>query len=151
VLVRYPFRKSGEELVYRTGDLVTLEPDGNYAYLGRRDSMVKIRGYRVELGEVEAALYRHPAIEEAVVLPVPDELLGSRLRAVVTAVPGEGEVTRENVLSHCREWLPSYMVPDAVEFREALPRTSTGKVDRAGLAREQPEPEPAAAGRPNAS
>jgi len=148
VLVRYPFRKSGEELVYRTGDLVTLEPDGNYAYLGRRDSMVKIRGYRVELGEVEAALYRHPAIQEAVVLPVPDELLGSRLRAVVTVT---GEITRANVLSHCREWLPSYMVPDIVEFREALPRTSTGKVDRAGLAREQPEPEPAGASRPNAS
>jgi acyl-CoA synthetase (AMP-forming)/AMP-acid ligase II len=155
VLVRYPFRKTGEELVYRTGDLVTLEPDGNYAYLGRRDSMVKIRGYRVELGEVEAALYRHPAIEEAVVLPVPDELLGSRLRAVVTAKgegeAGGGEITRENVLSHCREWLPSYMVPDIVEFREALPRTSTGKVDRAGLAREQPEPEPAGVSRPNAS
>jgi amino acid adenylation domain-containing protein len=150
VLVRYPFPKSGEELVYRTGDLVTLEPDGNYAYLGRRDSMVKIRGYRVELGEVEAALYRHPAIEEAVVLPVPDELLGSRLRAVISA---KAEVSRENVLSHCREWLPSYMVPDLVEFREALPRTSTGKVDRAGLAREQPEPEPEPAGasRPNAS
>jgi len=150
VLVRYPFRKSGEELVYRTGDLVTLEPDGNYAYLGRRDSMVKIRGYRVELGEVEAALYRHPAIQEAVVLPVPDELLGSRLRAVISA---KAEVSREDVLSHCREWLPSYMVPDLVEFREALPRTSTGKVDRAGLAREQPEPEPEPAGasRPNAS
>jgi amino acid adenylation domain-containing protein len=156
VLVGYPFSKSGEELVYRTGDLVVLEPDGNYAYIGRGDSMVKIRGYRVELGEVEAALYRHPAIREAVVLPVPDELLGSRLRAVVTAVPGQGAaggavtgngevggVTRENVLSHCREWLPSYMVPDILEFRETLPRTSTGKVDRAGLAREQPEPEPA--------
>jgi amino acid adenylation domain-containing protein len=152
VLVRYPFRKSGEELVYRTGDLVTLEPDGNYAYLGRRDSMVKIRGYRVELGEVEAALYRHPVIQEAVVLPVPDELLGSRLRAVVTVKRevGGGEISRENVLSHCREWLPSYMVPDIVEFREALPRTSTGKVDRAGLARDQPEPEPAGASRPAA-
>jgi amino acid adenylation domain-containing protein len=153
VLVRYPFKKHGEELVYRTGDLVTLEPGGNYAYLGRRDNMVKIRGYRVELGEVEAALYRHPAIREAAVLPVPDELLGSRLRAVVTAVkgegavPGDGEVTRESVLSHCRQWLPSYMVPDIVEFREALPRTSTGKVDRAGLAREQAEPEPAGASR----
>jgi long-chain acyl-CoA synthetase len=60
-------------------------------------------------------------------------------------------LTREDVLSHCRQWLPSYMVPDIVEFREALPRTSTGKVDRAGIAREQPEPEPAGATRPNAS
>ena len=135
VLVRNPFRAEYDELVYRTGDLVTLEPAGNYAYLGRRDGMVKVRGYRVELGEVEATLYRHPAIREAAVLPVPDELLGSRLRAVVTA-DDLGNLTRENVLDHCRRWLPSYMVPDIVEFRETMPRTSTGKVDRVGLARE---------------
>ncbi len=133
VLVPNPFRTGYDELVYRTGDLVSLEPDGNYAYLGRRDAMVKIRGYRVELGEVEAALYRHPAIREAAVLPVPDELLGSRLQAVITT-DGSGEVSREDVLDHCRQWLPGYMVPDVVEFREALPRTSTGKVDRVGLA-----------------
>jgi acyl-coenzyme A synthetase/AMP-(fatty) acid ligase len=97
--------------------------------------MVKIRGYRVELGEVEAALYRHPAIREAAVLPVPDELLGSRLRAVVVTA-GAGDLTRENVLDHCRRWLPAYMVPDLVDFAGALPRTSTGKVDRISLARE---------------
>jgi acyl-CoA synthetase (AMP-forming)/AMP-acid ligase II len=110
--------------------------------------MVKIRGYRVELGEVEATLYRHPAIREAAVLPVPDELLGSRLRAVVTA-DGADNLTRENVLDHCRRWLPSYMVPDIVEFREALPRTSTGKVDRVGLAEQRHEPEPTGDGRRN--
>ena len=147
-LVRNPFRAGYDELVYRTGDLVTLEPDGNYAYLGRRDSMVKIRGYRVELGEVEATLYRHPAIREAAVLPVPDELLGSRLLAVVTA-GGAGNLTREDVLNHCKQWLPGYMVPEIVEFREALPRTSTGKVDRAGLAQEQHELESAGDGRRN--
>jgi acyl-coenzyme A synthetase/AMP-(fatty) acid ligase len=119
--------------------LVTLGPEGNYIYLGRRDSMVKIRGYRVELGEVEAALYRHPAVREAAVVPVPDELLGSRLRAVVAVdetVGNGGSLTREALLDHCREWLPTYMVPDIAEFREALPRTSTGKVDRTRLARE---------------
>jgi amino acid adenylation domain-containing protein len=145
-LVRNPFRAEYDELVYRTGDLVTLDPAGNYVYLGRRDSMVKIRGYRVELGEVEAALYRHPAIREATVLPVPDELLGSRLRAVVTA-DGAGNLTREDVLDHCRRWLPGYMVPDIVEFRGALPRTSTGKIDRVGLAQEQHELEPTGDGR----
>ena len=137
-LVRNPFQEECDELVYRTGDLVTLEPDGNYAYLGRRDHMVKIRGYRVELGEVEATLYQHPAIREAAVLPAPDELLGSRLRAVITT-DGGGNLTREEVLDHCRQWLPSYMVPDLVEFREEMPRTSTGKVDRAGLAQERNE------------
>ena len=147
-LVRNPFRAEYDELVYRTGDLVTLEPAGNYAYLGRRDSMVKVRGYRVELGEVEVTLHRHPAIREAAVLPVPDELLGSRLRAVVTA-DGGSNLTRESVLDHCRRWLPSYMVPDIVEFREEMPRTSTGKVDRAGLAQEPTEVEPTGDGRRN--
>jgi amino acid adenylation domain-containing protein len=134
VLVANPFQEYRDELVYRTGDLVTLDPDGNYVYVGRRDSMVKIRGYRVELGEVETALYRHPAIKEAAVLPVSDELIGSRLRAVITANQGS-RLTRENVMDHCRQWLPGYMVPDVIDFRDALPRTSTGKVDRAGLAR----------------
>ena len=73
---------------------------------------------------------------------------GSRLRAVVTA-DGAGGLTRENVLDHCRQWLPSYMVPDVVEFREALPRTLPVEVDRAGLAREQHEPGPAGDGRRN--
>jgi acyl-CoA synthetase (AMP-forming)/AMP-acid ligase II len=103
-------------------------------FLGRRDGMVKTRGYRVELGEVEAALYAHPAIREAVVLPVPDELLGSRLRAVIAA-DGSGALTRQEVLEHCLRRLPRYMVPDVVEFCEALPRTSTGKVDRTRLAK----------------
>jgi len=146
VLVRNPFRAEYDELVYRTGDLVTLEPGGNYVYLGRGDSMVKIRGYRVELGEVEATLCRHPAIREAAVLPVPDELLGSRLRAVVIA-DGGSDLTREKVQDHCRRWLPAYMVPDIVEFREEMPRTSTGKVDRTGLARERNELESAGDGR----
>ena len=85
VLVRNPFQAAYDEPAYRTGDLVTLDDEGNYVFLGRRDGMVKTRGYRVELGEVEAALYAHPAIREAVVLPVPDELLGNRLRAVISA------------------------------------------------------------------
>jgi amino acid adenylation domain-containing protein len=133
VLVRNPFQPAYDEMAYRTGDIVTVDDKGNYVFLGRRDGMVKTRGYRVELGEVEAALYEHPAIREAVVLPVPDELLGNRLRAVISAAGTDG-LTRQEVLEHCRRRLPGYMVPDAVEFCDALPRTSTGKVDRAGLA-----------------
>jgi acyl-coenzyme A synthetase/AMP-(fatty) acid ligase len=113
---------------------VTLDSDGSYVFAGRRDGMVKTRGYRVELGEVEAALYDHPAVREAAVLPVPDEVVGSRLRAVISVTDAES-LTRADVLEHCRRRLPGYMVPDVVEFREALPRTSTGKVDRTQLAR----------------
>ena len=131
MLVPNPFQSAYDEPAYRTGDLVTLDDDGNFVFLGRRDGMVKTRGYRVELGEVETALYSHPAVREAVVLPVPDELLGSRLRAFIAA---DGELTREEVLDHCRRRLPAYMVPDVVEFCPALPRTSTDKIDRALLA-----------------
>jgi amino acid adenylation domain-containing protein len=133
-LVGNPFQEAYDEPAYRTGDLVTLDEEGNYLFVGRRDGMVKTRGYRVELGEVEAALYAHPAIREAVVIPVPDELLGSRLRAVVSAVEDCDPLTRQDVLEHCGRLLPRYMVPDVVEFCEALPRTSTGKVDRAQFA-----------------
>ena len=133
VLVRNPFQAAYDEPAYRTGDLVTVDDEGNFVFLGRRDGMVKTRGYRVEMGEVEAALYGHPAIREVAVLPVPDELLGSRLRAFISA-SGPGRLTREEVLDHCRRRLPGYMVPDVVEFCQALPRTSTGKVDRALLA-----------------
>jgi amino acid adenylation domain-containing protein len=133
VLVRNPFQTAFDEPAYRTGDLVTLDDDGNFVFLGRRDGMVKTRGYRVELGEVEAALYQHPAVREAVVLPVPDEMLGSRLRAVIAADEAAG-LTREEVVSHCRGRLPAYMVPDIVEFCPALPRNANGKVDRARLA-----------------
>jgi amino acid adenylation domain-containing protein len=133
MLVKNPFQAAYDEPAYRTGDLVTLDDDGNYVYLGRRDGMVKTRGYRVEVGEVETALYAHPAVREAVVVPVPDELLGNRLRAVICADGPDG-LSREEVLDHCRRRLPSYMVPDVVEFCEVLPRTSTGKVDRARLA-----------------
>jgi acyl-coenzyme A synthetase/AMP-(fatty) acid ligase len=129
MLVANPFQAAYAEAAYRTGDLVSLDEAGDWVFLGRRDGMVKTRGYRVELGEVEAALYAHPAVREAVVLPVPDELLGNRLRAVIVA---EG-LTREEILDHCRRRLPGYMVPDVVEFCLALPRTSTGKIDRAGL------------------
>ena len=111
---------------------MTLDDAGDYVFIGRRDGMVKTRGYRVEIGEVEAALYGHPAIREVAVLPVPDELLGSRLRAVISA-SGPGGLTREEVLDHCRRRLPGYMVPDVVEFCQSLPRTSTGKVDRTRL------------------
>jgi len=133
VLIRNPFQPHFYELVYKTGDIVTLDADGNYIYLGRQDGMIKTRGYRVELGEIEAVLYGHPAVKEIAVLPVPDEVLGNRLRAVISLYEG-ATLTREEVLSFCNQKLPHYMVPDMIEFREVLPKTSTGKTDRVSLA-----------------
>ena len=123
------------DFIFATGDIVTLDADGNFLYHGRGDNMVKSRGYRIELGEVESALYRHPRVREAVVLPVPDPMVTNRLRAIVS-LDEPGASTSEDLREFCRRQLPAYMVPDAIEVRARLPQTSTGKLDRQALASE---------------
>jgi amino acid adenylation domain-containing protein len=118
---------------YRTGDLVRRRADGNLEFLGRRDHQVKTRGYRVELGEIEATLLRHPAVDEAVVVAVPDAEITNRLHAVVVLKAG-AQAEAAALQAHCARTLPRYMVPETVRFRNALPRTSSGKVDRRALA-----------------
>ncbi len=118
---------------YNTGDLVRRLVDGNLEFLGRRDHQIKTRGHRVELGEIESVLHSHPAVDEAVVLALPDEIIGHRLAAVVV-IKQDAEVAKAELQQHCAETLPRYMVPGAVEFRPSLPRTSSGKVDRQALA-----------------
>ncbi|MGA8903870.1 MAG: amino acid adenylation domain-containing protein [Candidatus Bathyarchaeia archaeon] len=137
-LVRNPFNALFDELVFITGDIVTLDDDGNYVYLGREDGMIKTRGYRVELGEIETVLYGHPAIEEVAVLAIPDEILGNRLCAAI--IPNENAtLSREEVVAFCTQRLPRYMVPDLIEFRNTIPKTSTGKTDRVNLAHTFPK------------
>jgi amino acid adenylation domain-containing protein len=122
------------ETTYFTGDLGRRRADGVLEYHGRRDGMVKTRGYRVELGEVEAALHGHPDVGEAVAYPVPHEELGHRILAVVVAREGR-TVDGAAVRRHCAEKLPAYMIPDEVEVAsEPLPRTPNGKVDRRAIA-----------------
>ena len=133
VLVRNPLNPNFEEKVVRTGDIVTLDPDGNYLYLGRQDGMIKTRGYRVELGEIEAVLYSHPGISEAVVVPVRDELVGNRLFAFVS-VHKNSTLTKEGIFAFCGSKLPKYMVPESITIKETLPKTSSGKMDRITLA-----------------
>jgi amino acid adenylation domain-containing protein len=114
---------------YRTGDMVRQQPDGEYVYVGRRDHMVKIRGHRVELGEVEAALLTHPDVEEAAVAAV-----GSGIEArLVAFVVARRELALLEVKRHCAERLPRRMIVDRVTLLEELPRTRNGKVDRLTL------------------
>ena len=121
--------------VYKTGDYVALAGDGNFEFLGRRDHMVKSRGYRIELGEIEHALYSHPKVDEVAVIAVPDEMIGNRIKAFV-ALKNNNVVEPSELQSHCGERIPKYMVPESIEFRKTLPKTSTGKVDRQALAGE---------------
>lgn len=113
---------------YRTGDIVTEAPDGNYTYAGRRDRMVKKRGYRVELGEIESCLYRHPDIREAAVVALPDEELGMKVRAHLVTRDG-GRLSLIKLKAFCAQHLPMYMIPDVFSFHEGLPKTSTEKTD----------------------
>jgi len=122
------FRSDPEgERWYRTGDVVVEEPDGTLLFRGRRDRMVKRRGYRVELGEIETALYRHGELKEAAVLADADAQGDVRIRCFVTLRAGRPSVIR--MKQFCAEHLVSYMIPDAFTFLDELPRTSTGKVD----------------------
>jgi amino acid adenylation domain-containing protein len=113
---------------YRTGDIVIEEPDIGYRYVGRRDRMVKRRGYRVELGEIEAALLRHPAIREAAVVATPNVESGVRIQAFVACQTGM-MLTRIALKVYSAQALPPYMIPDVFELVPALPRTSTDKID----------------------
>ena len=111
---------------YRTGDIVTELPDGNYKFLRRRDRMIKKRGYRIELGEIEVALYRRPAVKEAAALAFPDDD-GVPIKAFTSTRDGS-KVSTIELKKFCSENLPLYMVLDFFSL-EFLPKTSTDKVD----------------------
>lgn len=116
---------------YYTGDRVVLLEDGSYQYLGRRDGMVKVRGYRVELGELEAALQAHPDIGDAAVV-----LAGAGLDARIVAYAVPSGAVRPGLLDikrHCAATLPRQMIVDVVRYVPDLPRTGNGKVDRRAL------------------
>jgi amino acid adenylation domain-containing protein len=113
---------------YRTGDLVREDPDGNFRYLGRKDRMIKKRGFRVELGEIEACLYQHPGVSEAAVVALPDDVSGMKVHAHV-ACKGGKKLSLIEMKTFCSEHLPVYMIPDVFSFHASLPKTSTDKVD----------------------
>ncbi|HWK90187.1 MAG TPA: amino acid adenylation domain-containing protein, partial [Longimicrobium sp.] len=134
-----PFASAPGARLYRTGDRARWRTDGELEYVGRTDFQVKVRGFRVEPGEVEAALGAHPAVREAAVA-VRGE--GADRRLVAYVVPGGSARTGTAELrAHLAERLPEYMVPSAWVTLEAMPLTPSGKVDRRAL----PEPDPAAA------
>jgi amino acid adenylation domain-containing protein len=114
---------------YRTGDTVRVEAGGGYAYLGRNDDMVKIRGHRVELGEVESAL--SDAVREAVCVAVSDGSGEKHIEAYVVPLSAADEVS--DLRRHCLAVLPRSMVPERFHIVAALPRTQSGKLDRRGV------------------
>lgn len=132
VLARLPGIEPTGALWYRTGDLVHRDAAGDLHFHGRRDHMVKIRGYRVELGEVEAALSSHPAVREVAVVAVAAADLGKRLRAFL-ALSDAAAPSNLEIKAYLGERLPAYMIPADMRRLKALPKTSTGKIDRRAL------------------
>ncbi|GAA4638907.1 D-alanine--poly(phosphoribitol) ligase [Actinoallomurus vinaceus] len=116
---------------YRTGDLVRVDDDLNHVFLGREDDMVKIRGHRVEIGEVEAVLSAADNVREVACVAVGDGLDDRAIEAYL--VPEEHPLDVWPVRRHCLAELPRYMVPERFHVVGELPTTGTGKIDRRGL------------------
>ncbi|HEY0544285.1 MAG TPA: amino acid adenylation domain-containing protein [Pyrinomonadaceae bacterium] len=128
-----PFGNVAGGRLYRTGDLARYRADGVLEYVGRRDSQVKVRGFRVEVGEVEAVLKEHVKIKQAAVVPFDDESGRKQLAAYLVAVPGDAAPTVSELRSFLREKLLDYMIPTAFVLLDELPLTLSGKVDRRAL------------------
>jgi len=121
----------GENIWYRTGDLAKRDTDGCLYYLGRIDNQVKILGYRVELGEIDAVLRQAAGTENAVSLPHP--LREGRATGVVAFVAGKPQTNEKSILAYCQKHLPDYMLPKRVYFIEEMPLNVNGKIDRLKL------------------
>ncbi|MEO7261301.1 MAG: amino acid adenylation domain-containing protein [Jatrophihabitantaceae bacterium] len=147
---------TGERL-YRTGDLGRLLPDGNIEFLGREDGQVKVHGYRVELGEIEAALEAHPAVRAAAVRVWGQAHGDKRLAGYVVASRAgltedgltqdgltQQELTEHELTEHLARKLPAYMVPATITFLDTLPLSTNGKVDRSRLPEAGPASQPLA-------
>jgi amino acid adenylation domain-containing protein len=133
------YRRPGETM-YRTGDLARYLPDGRIELLGRTDEQIKIRGHRVELGEIESAIADLSGAEAVVVMLREDQHAGGRLVAYLVPAPGERPVAFAELRRRLSSVLPGYMVPAAYVALDELPKTTSGKVDRLALPAPAAEP-----------
>jgi acyl-CoA synthetase (AMP-forming)/AMP-acid ligase II len=122
----------GETALY-TGDLFTMDEEGYLYFVGRKDDIIKTRGEKVSPKEIEDVLYSLEGVAEAAVIGVPDPVLGESIKAFISVREG-WRLTEQAVLRHCAERLEDFMVPKAVEFRDSLPKVSSGKIAKRVLA-----------------
>jgi acyl-CoA synthetase (AMP-forming)/AMP-acid ligase II len=117
------------EKVLHTGDLFRSDDAGFLYFIGRKDDIIKSRGEKVSPKEVEDIIYALPGVIEAIVIGVPDPILGYAIKAVVAIEPSAC-IKAADIVRHCASYLEDYMVPKFVEFRPSLPKTVTGKLSR---------------------
>jgi len=130
--VRNPYSADPSDVLYRSGDMVSVGADGAIEFLGRKDNQVKVRGFRVELGEIEIALQQHPWVRHVVAIVVESGPADKAIHAFWTAeagAVGEGG----DLMLFAGQHLPAYMVPSTFTLLESLPLTENGKVDRKKL------------------
>jgi non-ribosomal peptide synthase protein (TIGR01720 family) len=130
--VPHPFSRRPGARLYRTGDLARWSEAGELEYLGRNDQQVKIRGHRIETGEIESALLERVEVGQAIVLVREEEGRGKQLAAFVVSSNGI-EPSRRDLRSYLQERLPEYMVPGSIAVLDKLPLTTNGKIDRKSL------------------
>lgn len=128
-----PFNDAADARLYRTGDLARYQSDGTLEFLGRADHQVKVRGYRVELGEIEALLNEHETVREAVVTPDQGNVQGNHSLIAYVIPQPEYSVNESTLQIYLEERLPEYMVPSSYVALENFPLTPSGKVDRKAL------------------
>ena len=129
---RQPCGTHNEKVFYRTGDLVTVQEDGNYLFLGRKDRQVKVRGYRIELDGIEHALMAHADVEEAAAFVVGSSSENRRIEAAIL-LKAQSCVRSADLIDFAADVLPWYAVPQRIDVLDAFPRTTTGKIDRREL------------------
>lgn len=127
------------ERVLHTGDLFRMDEEGYCYFVGRKDDIIKSRGEKVSPKEIENVLYALPGVTEAAVVGIPDEVLGRALKAIIV-VAESGLLSERDVIAHCVTRLEDFMVPRLIEFRSELPKTATGKIQRATLQAEVDAP-----------
>lgn len=120
----------GERVCY-SGDLFRMDEEGFLYFVGRGDDIIKSRGEKVAPKEVENVLYDLPGVVETAVIGIPDPILGEAIKAFV--VTSDNDLTEKDILRHCRAHLEDFMVPQLVEFRSELPKTSSGKITKKNL------------------
>jgi amino acid adenylation domain-containing protein len=121
----------GEQVLY-TGDFFKMDDEGYLYFVGRKDDIIKSRGEKVSPKEIEDVLYSLDGVAEAAVVGVPDPVLGQAIKAVITLRDG-ARLTEQDLLRHCAQHLEDFMMPKFVEFRESLPKTSSGKISKREL------------------